>query len=101
MSFNVKHLQVIFSKSMICTVIYVRGKRNESNKYLRIDGAKQSPEKRIKGFLSEYCLIAVLIRAAPPTGSCFSLESTLYTSLKWIIVSFSVATILCFVSNAA
>ena len=70
-------------------------------KHLQIDGAKQSPENRIKGFRSAYFLMAVLILAAPPTGSCFSLASTLYTSLKWIKVNFSVATILCFVSNAA
>ena len=44
---------------------------------LHIEGAKQSPEKRIRGFLSEYFFMAVLIRAAPPTGSCFSADSTL------------------------
>ena len=49
----------------------------KKNECLHIEGAKQSPEKRIKGFRSEYFFMAVLILAAPPTGSCFSADSTL------------------------
>ena len=52
-------------------------KQKRNVECLHIEGAKQSPEKRIRGFLSEYFFMAVLILAAPPTGSCFSADSTL------------------------
>ena len=61
-----------------CLFIEIHFKK-EIMKYqdLQIDGANASPEKSISGFLSAYFLKAVLILAAPPTGSCFSLPSTL------------------------
>ena len=37
--------------------------------YLRIEGAKQSPEKRTMGFRWLWLFTAVRNRAAPPTGS--------------------------------
>ena len=60
--------------SIICGLVKEQIRNVEC---LHIEGAKQSPEKRIRGFRSEYFFIAVLILAAPPTGSCFSDDSTL------------------------
>ena len=52
-------------------------------------GAKMSPEKRMRGWVSLVALLtAVRNLAAPPTGSTPRL-STLYTSLKWTCVMMS------------
>ena len=37
--------------------------------YLRVEGAKQSPENRTRGFRCVWLLTAVRNLAAPPTGS--------------------------------
>ena len=65
------------SKEVCMYNLWSRKRKIRNVECLHIEGAKQSPEKRIRGFLSEYFFMAVLILAAPPTGSCFSPDSTL------------------------
>ena len=65
------------SKEVYKFILWSCKRKKRNVECLHIEGAKQSPEKRIRGFLSEYFFMAVLILAAPPTGSCFSADSTL------------------------
>lgn len=55
-------------------------------KYLQILGEKASPLKNTNGFKCLNDLTAVKNLAAPPIGSLVVEASTLYTSLKWIMV---------------
>ena len=73
----VSNLSLNARKKHISIFLWSCKRQKRNVECLHIEGAKQSPEKRIRGFLSEYFFMAVLILAAPPTGSCFSADSTL------------------------